>query len=152
VPMTMKEFTTAAESVEITGDEMIEFKIDGESCHAFQPSNGQLAVLLASIASTQQWTHQVAGVINFFDAVLDDESSAYITRRLLERTDQFGLDEVQDIIQWLVEEWSSRPTQPPSGSTPSPPKGGRKSTARTPRSTSSKSGLADSAVSSTGGA
>jgi len=150
--MTIKAFTTAAREADISPEEMMEFTIDGQACRAFQPSNGQLAILLASVSSTQSWTHQVAGVINFFDAVLDDESSAYITRRLLERTDQFGLDEVQDIIQWLVEEWSSRPTQPPSGSTPSPPKGGRKSTARTPRSTSSKSGLADSAVSSTGGA
>jgi len=150
--MTMKEFTTAAESVEITGDEMIEFKIDGESCHAFQPSNGQLAVLLASIASTQQWTHQVAGVINFFDAVLDEDSSAYITRRLLDRRDQFGIDEVQDIIAWLVEEWSARPTQPPSGSTPSPPRGGAKSTPRTRKSTSSGSRPSVSAASSTDGA
>lgn len=148
----MKEFTTAAREADISPDEVVEFSIDGETCRAFQPSNGQLAVLLASVASTQNWTHQVAGVINFFDAVLDEDSSAYVSRRLLDRNDAFGLDEVQEVIQWLVEEWSSRPTPSPSGSTPSPPKGGQKSTPRTPRSTSSKSARTASADSSTAGA
>ena len=149
--MTMKAFTTAAKAVDISPDEAIEFTIDDEVCRAFQPSNGQLAVLLASVSSTQQWTHQVAGVINFFDAVLDENSSSYITRRLLDRQDQFGIDEVQEIIEWLVEEWSARPTQSPSGSTPSPPPGGKKSTPRTPRSTSSAKPRTGSAVSSTAG-
>ena len=149
--MTMKAFTTAAQAADVAPDEMIEFTIDGEECNAFQPSNGQLAVLLASISSTQSWTHQVAGVINFFDAVLDEDSSAYVTRRLLDRRDQFGIDEVQAIIEWLVEEWSARPTPSPSGSTPSPPKGGRKSTPRTRKSTSSGNPSTASVVSSTAG-
>jgi hypothetical protein len=147
----MKEFTTAAREADVPADEIMEFVVDGQTCRCFQPSNGQLAILLASISSTQSWTHQVAGVINFFDATLDDDSRAYITRRLLDRQDRFGIDEVQEIIEWMVEEWSSRPTPSPSGSTPSPPKGGRKSTARTPRSTSSGSARADSAASSTAG-
>jgi len=150
--MTMKEFTTAAASVDVSPDEMMEFKIDGQECRAFQPSNGQLAILLASISSTQSWTHQVAGVINFFDAVLDEDSSAYITRRLLDRRDQFGIDEVQNIIEWMVEEWGARPTQPSSGSTPSPPRGGAKSTPRTRRSTSSTNARGVSVGSSTDGA
>jgi hypothetical protein len=147
-----KEFTTAAQSVDVAPDEMMDFKIDGVELHCFQPSNGQLAILLASISNTQNWTHQVAGVINFFDAVLDDDSSAYITRRLLDRRDPFGIDEVQNIIEWMVEEWAARPTPPSSGSTPSRPRGGAKSTPRTRKSTSSVSPLGDSAVSSTAGA
>jgi hypothetical protein len=150
--MAMKEFTTAAQSVDAQPDEVMEFTIDGQECQAFQPSNGQLAVLLASISSTQQWTNQVAGVINFFDAVLDEESSAYVTRRLLDRRDPFGIDDVQAIIEWMVEEWSARPTPQPSGSTPSRPRGGAKSTARTPRSTSSTSARGGSPGSSTDGA
>lgn len=150
--MTIKEFTTAARDAEISPDEVMEFAVDGQTCRCFEPSPGQLAILLASISSTQSWTHQVAGVINFFDAVLDDDSRTYITQRLLDRQDRFGIEEVQEIIEWMVEEWSARPTRSPSGSTPSPPKGGRKSTARTPRSTSSANARTGSAASSTAGA
>jgi len=148
----VKEFTTAAREVDVSPDEVMEFVVDGETCRCFQPSNGQLAILLASISSTQSWTNQVAGVINFFDAVLDDDSRTYITRRLLDRQDQFGLDEVQDIIEWMVEEWAARPTPSPSASTPSPPRGGARSTPRTRKSTSSGSARTVSAASSTDGA
>jgi hypothetical protein len=133
--MSLKEFTTAAEAAETAEDEGKPFTVDGRECRVYQPSSGQMAVLLASVSRTQDWTTQIAGIINFFVEVLDESSNSYIVGRLLDRTDPFGLDEVQSIIEWMVEDWTGRPMPSPSVSTPSRRNGGRKSTQPTPAST-----------------
>lgn len=135
----MKEFTTAARRIEGEQEDSrygLEFKIDGEELHALtEPSDGQMAILMASISRHNRQNTQIAGVINFFVSVMDPFTHSYITERLLDPEDDFGMAEVQDILEWLVEEWTGRPTPPPSVSTRSRNNGGRKSTQRTPAST-----------------
>src|SRR5262245_10270535 len=148
--MGMKEFTTAVREAK-PDDEQMTFTVDGRECTCYKPDAGQMAVLLATISRQNSWSQQVAGVINFFVEVLDQDSHAYLVGRLLDRTDPFGIDEVQDIIEWMVEEWTGRPTPSPSGSTPSRQNGGQRSTQPTHRLTSSTHPLTGSATSSTGG-
>lgn len=131
----MREFITAAEKAGETQDEVdqgITFMVDKVECVAYQPGDGQLAVLMATTGRHSSQNEQIAGIINFFASVLSDESHGYIVSRLLDRRDRFGLEQVQDIIEWLIEEWSGRPTKSPSGSTASPPSTGLSSTAETP--------------------
>lgn len=128
----MKEFTTAVQDAEQDEDGAMEFSVDGTLCRAYRPSDGQLAFLMASTGRHSSDQEQIAGLINFFVAVLDDESHNYIVNRLLDRKDSFGLEQVQAIMEWMVEEWSGRPTKSPSVSTTSPPTTGRSSTPRTP--------------------
>jgi hypothetical protein len=117
----LKEFITAADRV-TAGDEPepIEFSLDGVLCTAYYPKDGQVAVLMASGGRHTTDAEQVAGIINFFVGVLDDESHSYIVGRLLDRTDPFGLAEVQNIIEFLMESWSGRPTKSSAGSTRTP--------------------------------
>lgn len=143
----MKEFTTAIAEAQETDEDRDEgqvFKVDGVECRCFKPEDGQLAILMASVSRSQNWQTQVAGIINFFVEVLDDDSHQYIVSRLMDRDDPFGLDEVKDIMEWMVEDWTGRPIQPPSVSTRSQANGGRKSTQRTRKSTSSASAPAGS--------
>lgn len=130
----MREFVTAAnEAVESEVENSgMTFMVDGVECRAFRPKDGQLAVLMATTGRHSSSNEQVAGIINFFCAVLDDESQSYVISRLLDRKDSFGVEQVQDIMEWMIEEWSGRPTVSPSVSTPSPPSGGPKSTPSTP--------------------
>lgn len=135
----MREFTTAANAVaEETqdGEKGMPFVVDGVECRAFKPADGQLAVLIATTSKHSSTQEQVAGLINFFVAVLDDDSHSYIVSRLLDRRDPFGITEVQDIMEWMVEEWSGRPTKSPSVSTQSPGSTGPSSTRPTPALTS----------------
>lgn len=145
----MKEFDTAVKEVTEV-DEGTTFKIttrdakgkitDETELLAYKPSDGQLAMLMASLGRGSSETDSVAGVINFFVKVLDSSGARYIENRLLDRADTgFELEQVEDIMEWLVEEWSGRPTQPLTVSTQSPPSDGPKSTPPTPESTSSGS-------------
>lgn len=131
----MKEFTTAANAAAETPEEAAKgmpFVIDGYECVAHKPKDGQLAVLMATTGRHSSQQEQIAGLINFFVAVLDDDSHSYVVNRLLDRKDPFGIDEVQNIMEWMIEEWSGRPTQSPSVSTASPPNAGQNSTPPTP--------------------
>lgn len=137
----MKEFLTSAKHVEDeeNGDDgSVEFKITNEDtgettlCRAYKPGDGQFAVLMATTSRHSAQSEQIAGIINFFASVLDDESHHYIVSRLLDRRDPFGIEQVQEIMEHLVEEWSGRPTQRSSGSTPSRQTGGQKSKRPTP--------------------
>jgi hypothetical protein len=139
----VKEFTTALREVTDPQDdeEGWQFKVDGHELTCYPPAEGQLAVLMASTSRHTSVSEQIAGIINFFVEVMDGPSHAYLVGRLLDRNDPFGLNEVTEIMGWMVEEWSGRPTQPSSGSTRSRSSGGRRSTPRTSPSISSGSPL-----------
>jgi hypothetical protein len=128
----VKEFTTAVEKADQDEEAPLEFNVDGVMCHGYYPGDGQLAYLLASTGRHSTTQEQIAGLINFFVAVLDEESHSYVVNRLLDRKDPFGIEQVQKIMEWMVGEWSGRPTKSPSGSTTSPPSTGQSSTEQTP--------------------
>lgn len=150
----MREFTTAAK--EPIEDEVIVFTVrrnpsadpeyvpEIKELKAFRPSDGQLAVLMASFGKGSDEVETVAGPLNFFDSILDDDGRRYILDRMLDPKDPFGPGECSQIMEGLIEEWSGRPTQPPSGSTSSQPNGGQNSTLTTQQSTSSGSLLTGS--------
>lgn len=138
----MKEFQTALKAVEDeeTDDDLaMAFTVDGEELVCFPPSDGQLAILIASVGRHSSQHQQIAGIINFFVEVMDERSHGYVVGRLLDREDPFGLEEVEAIMSWMIEEWTGRPTQSPSVSTRSQRRAGRKSTPRTSPSISSGS-------------
>lgn len=155
----IKEFETAAAVVaaEAAGDEVVfdfqikEFGPDPDDpdnevlvktvvCHAFQPSEGQFMMLMADTqARSRSMGERLAAIIDFVIEVMDDESQAYITGRLMDRHDAFGLADIEPIAEWLIEEWGGRPTKQPSDFAPSRKTGGQRSTPRTRKSTSSAS-------------
>jgi hypothetical protein len=140
----MKEFSTALKAVTEDPEAPLEFKIDGQTVSAYRPTDGQIAVLMASLGRHTAESTKVAGVIDFFVATLDDESYNYVVNRLLSRDDPLDLEPIQEVIEWLIEEWSGRPTPKPSGSTRSQRTGGQRSKPRTTKSTSSNSEAASS--------
>lgn len=113
----------------IDGAEPITFTVDGEEFTAYPPTPAQYAYHVREQASGDP-SRQIAGIINFLDMLLDEQGRKRFEERLLDRDDDFDLDEVSEVIQGLVEEWSSRPTSKASGSSSSPNGGGRTSTGK----------------------
>jgi hypothetical protein len=171
----MREFVTAVrDAYEV--DEGEEFLVHGAECDKskaqspgeqeaaecteancqtvrhYRPTEGQIAVYVASTGRHASASDRTAAVINFFVELFDKPSQAYLIERLLDRDDPFGLPEVEEMIEALTEGWSGRPTQPSAASTPSRRNGGRKSTPRTHKSISSGSPRIVSSTSSTPGA
>lgn len=112
----MKEFTTQVREV-VEDEKVMKFKVDGHELVAHYPKDGQLAMLMVAVGRHRTESEQIGGVIDFFVQVMDRESHTYIVDRLLDYEDEFGLAEVTAIMEWMIEEWTGRPTQPLSVST-----------------------------------
>lgn len=97
---------------------------------AYEPDEGQFAVLMATTGRGTSDADRIAGFINFFVNILDERGADYLTGRLLTPSwkDPFGIQQVEEIMEHLSTEWTGNPTQGSSASTPSPSTDGRKST------------------------
>lgn len=129
----MKAFTTAAKAAihekELPIGPDVEFEFDGRKCIAVAPTGPQLAVFLAAFSDTAEAQVSVTDSINFFHGRFRREDASYFKKRLLDPNDAFEFDEVVEILTFLLEEWSGRPTGSPSDSAPSRTVTGSNSTA-----------------------
>ena len=136
---TIKEFEVAA-APQTDEPEGTKFKVPNVAVEgkeqtfttitAYEPDEGQFAVLMATTGRGASDADRIAGFINFFVNILDERGADYLTGRLLTPAfrDPFGIQEVEKIMDWLSETWTGNPTQGSSGSTPSPLTDGPKST------------------------
>lgn len=123
----MKEFKKAvrrATTEDAEAERWMEFQVYGPgeddvtTCRALaEPSGGQIAYFMSKNLSHIPPTERLGAMLNFFDSALDDRSQAYIIKRLLDPNDPYDIDDIQDVMMWLMEEWSARPTKSQSGST-----------------------------------
>ena len=136
----MREFITAVEDAfDEEPDEGTSIMLDGREMQFFKPTDGQIAMFMSSNGRHSSTGNRVAGIIDFFMGLFDDDDQTYLSDRLLDRTDPFGVKKIEEILESMLEEWSGRPTKSSSGSTRSRTSGGRKSTQRTPALISSGS-------------
>lgn len=125
----MKDFVTKAKQRADGADDRFSFKVDDTEVTSLRPTEGQLALLMTAYSSdVRDESTRVAGMIDGSLALFDEPSQHYLQRRLLERDDDFELDDFMNLVQGIVEEWGNRPTKPSSGSTTSPVNGGTSST------------------------
>jgi hypothetical protein len=128
----MKEFTTAIEDAvrEAEGTEeeqYTQFTIDGRELRAYPPTDGQLAFILASMGRGQTTDQRFAAIVNLMLESLRDSDKDYLESRLLSRDPKkkIPIKMVEEIFTYLMEQWFARPTQPQSGSAPSPQSDGQ---------------------------
>jgi len=126
----VKEFITAV--VEAHDPEEAEdgwsIKLDDREMKFYKPTDGQFAIYMATTGKFASDQQRMAAMIDMFVNVFDKEDQVYIIERMLNREDPLPMETVQEMIEYMVEEWTGRPTQPSSVSTPSRKNGGRKST------------------------
>lgn len=124
----MKHFETAARrsaNSPVSNPVDITFMFDEHEMTAHPPSTGQVALFTA-----RQLDGGIAGVramLDFLAQVLGDDDF-----KILEQALEEGLDIllINEILSYLIEEWSARPTSPSSASSTSRNGTGRRSTAK----------------------
>lgn len=138
---TMREFTTAAAATKDgeTFGTNIKVVIDGREVEFLPATESQIALMISSGMTAT--TDQISATINFFfNIIADGRDADWLKGRLFRRDDPFGPENITDILQYLVEEWTGNPTQPLSGSTASPDSIGEPSTAAPPSQESTRFG------------
>ena len=126
----MKEFVTAFEELEAEDAEeepYISFKIDGREIRAYEPTDGQLAFMLASLGRGQTDDQRFASMLNIVLSTLREDDADYFESRLLTRVQsrRIPAEKLEEIFEFLIGEWFARPTKPQSGSASSPPSDGQ---------------------------
>lgn len=129
----MKEFISAYEDIQTEDDgksveeEFIAFKVDGRELHAYPPTDGQLAFMLAALGRGQSADQRFAAIINIMLSSLRDDDADYLESRLLtrDRKSLLPVKQIEEIFEYLTEQWFARPTQPASDSASSPQSDGQ---------------------------
>jgi hypothetical protein len=122
-------------------DEAMPFMLEGtdEQLYAYQPTEGQLVLLLGAMNEYSSGEQQAATVLDVFWGLLSEDTAATLKRRLRDRHDTLGLQDIMNIIEWIVEETSARPTKLSLASQPSRATSGHLSTGGAPRKRSTRS-------------
>ena len=113
---------------------MIESNVEGEEAqqyHATRPTEERL-FLLAALAGAEDSTgaEEAAATLDLLRDALPEAEFRTLRRRIGDPNDFVDIPMVQEILMWLVEEWSTFPTEPSSASSASPPATGTRSTGR----------------------
>lgn len=106
---------------EVEGDTYVEFVLDGRTIRAYQPNDGQLAFMLAALGRGQSQEGRFAAIVNIMLASLRGSDRDYLEGRMLasDRKTKLPIKKIEEIFEYLTEEWFARPTQPSSDSAPS---------------------------------
>jgi hypothetical protein len=162
--MGFKEFNTSARAAVKSGDgegaQPVTIMHDGREVTFNGATEGQISLILAALSDTSGTLNGISTVINFFFSLLDsdqlegdgeddeddlarvraqlDSDVRYFKLRLLDPHDPFDGGDICDIVLYLIEEWTARPTRKPSDFMPSQKSGGQKSTGRRPAAASTR--------------
>jgi hypothetical protein len=136
-----KTFELAVKSANDDQDDRLPFQIEGseEQLYAYRPTEGQLVLLMGVMSEFEKPEQQAATVLDVFWSLLDEDTVGVVRRRLRDRNDTFGLLDVMNIIEWIVEETAARPTQSSLASLPSRATSGHLSTGGVQRKRSTRS-------------
>ena len=102
-----------AEAAVDSGLGIITFKVDDRVLKAHPPTDGQLAFMLAALGRGQTQDQRFASIINIMLSSMRDEDKDYMESRLLTRNPKLAIPikQVEQIFEYLIEEWFARPTQ-----------------------------------------
>lgn len=137
----MREFGDAARAArkDDSDEPGIEVKILGRVIFIEYPGAAQLGWLTAQLSMAPTVLHSVGAIINFVAALMEDDDARHLQRALLDPRSGFGPDELQELAEHLVEEWSGNPTNGSSDSSRRPATTGASSTAAQRKSPSTRS-------------
>jgi hypothetical protein len=113
----MKDFTRERKK--------IEFKIDDDVFTAKSPIPAQTLMDFASAFSSMNEDSAVEDQLAAFQGVLDlvlmPQSLERFKQRMSDADEPVSVEQVEEIVSWLFEEYGLRPTQPSEPSVPGPP-------------------------------
>lgn len=96
------------------------------------PTEEQLLLLFANGARSDATTaDETAAMFDTFRSILPPQQYRTLIRRFRDPKDvDVDAEAIEDIFEWLLEQWQDFPTSPPSNSSASRPSTGAKSTGR----------------------
>lgn len=108
-----------------------------DTFHSTQPTDERLFLVSAMIGGDDG--AEAAGIMELLRDILPPDEYKTMRARLADPEDSVTIEVLQEVIEWLMEKWSTFPTEQSAGSSPSPTSSGPKSTGRVRSSGSTRS-------------
>lgn len=103
----------------------VEFQIDDDIFIAPSvlpvPTMQELASVAGSLKNETDNDKLFAEIANIFNVILTDASAVRFQERLRSKEEPIDVEQLVDIMMWLLEEYGLRPTQPSSSSSDGAP-------------------------------
>lgn len=102
------------EEAELEADatEYTDFKLDGRVMRAYKPNSTTLAFMLATLGRGQTKDQRFAAILNIMFESLREEDKDHLENRMLTRgPKQVKMEQIEEIFEFLIEEWFATPTQ-----------------------------------------
>lgn len=111
-------------------EELMPFKMAGDDTqlYALMPTEADVALVAGAMSRYAEDGELVVAIFDLFWSLMDEPTGIHLRRRLRDRKDPFTVADVMNVLEWIVEERTGRPTKPSSGSTASQPSTGARST------------------------
>lgn len=160
----IKSFVSSATTPQGGAENERTVEIDGVEVTFMLPDLNQVVLATSMIEGATSNVEAGAALINIFFGLIkpeelvrepdedDDEDDGEIEyvdfgareleRKMMNPRDGFGIETIAEVMGWLLEEWSARPTTPSSRSAASPSPGGKASKARQRGAASTRGGTA----------
>lgn len=91
--------------------------IRSDEFHATMPTEESLFLLMATAGDDEMSAAaEAASIMGIFKDSLPPEEYSTLRMRLRDPEDDVSLEVLQEVIPWLMEQWTTFPTQPPAGS------------------------------------
>jgi len=138
----VKEFALALErEISEEPDELLPFTMQGDDTQLFAlvPTEADVALAAGALSQYAEDGEKVVAILDLFWSLMTEDTTRHLRRRLRDRKDRFGVGDVMNVLEWLIEERTGRPTKPSSGSTASQPSTGARSTVNSQRKASTRS-------------
>lgn len=139
----MKQFGSiakaAAQKHKRDEEDYLEYLIVDRKVKFYYPGAGALAYVGLVEASAESNLMVAGAYINFVISLVEESDGKYIKRQLLDHASGFDIDDLTDLIEELLDQWSAHPSKPGSDSSPTSVPTGRPSTAASRRAGSTRS-------------
>ena len=109
--------------------------------HAKMPTDERLFLVAAKLGDEENIASEAAAIMELLKDVLPPTEFRTLRQRLTDPDDSVDMGTIEEVLEWLMEKWSTFPTQQSPVSSGSPTSSGPKSTGRVrgPGSTRSNS-------------
>ena len=98
--------------LEVDSVDYTEFKLDKRVMRAYKPNSTTLAFMLATLGRGQTKDQRFGAIMNIMFESLRDEDKDHLESRMLTRgPNQIKMEQIEEIFEYLIEEWFATPTQ-----------------------------------------
>lgn len=89
----------------------LSFELQGETFKCYPRMTGAALIDFAAAATSDDTSRSTAATLEFFEGVMKPEEHKRFDEFIRDPDKEIEIDELAEVVEWLVEEYTNRPTE-----------------------------------------